>query len=39
MTQLDTDGAIVCYEEALKLEPDSGWLLDAYASLLADLGR
>ena len=38
-TQLDMDGAIVCYEEALRLSPDEAWLLDAYASLLADLGK
>ncbi len=37
--QLDLDGAMVCYEQALKVDPHAGWLLDAYGSLLADLGR
>jgi hypothetical protein len=37
--QLDLDAALACYQEALKLEPRTGWLLDAYGSLLADMGR
>ena len=39
MSELDVDGALACYVEALRLEPESGMLLDAYASLLADQGR
>lgn len=39
LVELDPDSALACYEEALKLEPRACWLLDAYGSLLADLGR
>ena len=37
--ELDVDGALACYGEAVRLEPRSGVLLDAYGSLLADCGR
>jgi len=33
------DDAEACYQEALKLEPKTPWILNAYASLLADQGR
>jgi hypothetical protein len=37
--ELDVDGALACYAEAVRLEPRSGVFLDAYGSLLADCGR
>ena len=37
--ELDVDGALACYGEAVRLEPRSGVFLDAYGSLLADCGR
>lgn len=37
--QVDIDGALACYAAAVSLEPKSGWLLDAFGSLLADIGR
>ena len=39
MSEFDIDGALACYAEAVQLEPRSGVILDAYASLLADQGR
>jgi hypothetical protein len=39
LSEFDIDGALACYSEAIKLEPRTGSLLDAYASLLADQGR
>jgi hypothetical protein len=39
LEELDVDGALACYGEAVRLEPRSGVFLDAYGSLLADCGR
>ena len=39
LDRCEPEDAEACYQEALKLEPKAPWILNAYASLLADQGR
>jgi len=39
LSKLQVDEACACYKAALEVEPKAPWLLDAFGSLLADMGR